>query len=163
MTQKPTKTEIIPDLFADLEDGDDDLAAQLRTELATKARRDLPEEVRKRLRSLEDEILFTSGQAVLDTLAFRDIDPGTMEAPAEWNMDPAEAAKRLRLARAAWENKRTAPVGLAIAPQVFMGISKARAVEKQATGPKTLNVVVAQMTVPLPQYEEIVLQTKEDE
>ena len=114
-----------------------------------------------RLRDLENTLLETSLAVVGDALSFRDIDAGATEAPPDWGgMDPDEAVKRLRMANAAWMNKKDAPVGIELAKQVAVGIIKARATEKAA--PKTLNVVQIQMSAPLPQFETVEMEPDDD-
>jgi hypothetical protein len=84
---------------------------------------------------------------VRDALKFRDIDPESADIPAEWqDMDPDEARKRLRLAKAAWLNGKEAPNGIKLAYNVMAGIAKARAAQGQTKG--DLNVVVQVVTTP---------------
>lgn len=113
-----------------------------------------------RLRALEDQLLEQSLTIVKDTMHFRDIEPGTTEPPAEWvDADQDDQTKRLRVANAAWLSKKDAPVGLALAKEVSIGIIKARATEK--SGPKVLNLNVVNMSAPLPQFECIEVESDE--
>lgn len=100
-----------------------------------------------RLAAIEDELFEESAIVVRDALKFRDVDPNSDEIPAEWrDMDPDEARKRMRMARANWMNAKEAPVGLKMAQAVMNGIAKARAQQGQAKG--DLNVVVQVVTTP---------------
>lgn len=114
-----------------------------------------------RLRDIESGLLERSMAILGDALSFRDIEPGSETCPPEWrDMDPDEAVKRLRVANAAWLGKKDAPVGLDLAKQVAVGIIKARATEK--TAPKTLNVTVVNMSAPLPVFDVIEVESKDD-
>lgn len=121
----------------------------------------LPKQERlDRLRDLENQLLERSLNVVSDALYFRDIEPGQKEPPPDWgDMDPDEKIKRLRMANAAWLNKKEAPVGIELSKQVAVGIIRARATEKAA--PKTLNVAVIQMSAPLPQFEVVEVEADE--
>lgn len=92
------------------------------------------------LRKREDRILDTSMATVADINAARDIDPGQDELPQEWiaELGLAGAAKRLRVAKAAWMNKKEAPVFLEHARATALGIIKARA--QQPMNVQSLNV-----------------------
>lgn len=117
----------------------------------------------ERLKDVQNEILVENLRIIEDVTHFRDIEPqqvvegvlidGTTEPPQEWidQVGEVEAKKRLRIARAAWMNAKDAPVGLAIAKSVVVGITKALATV--SSGPKVLNVAVVQMTAPLPQFK----------
>lgn len=145
------KTSVVTDLGDDWEflpEETGPLALSPDHEIAPKRER------LERLRDLEDQLLERALTGLSDGLYFRDIQPGQREPPPDWqDMDPDEAQKRLRMANAAWMNKREAPVGLDLCKQVAVGIIKARATEKSA--PKTLNVQVVQMSAPLPRFEVI--------
>lgn len=119
--------------------------------IATKAQR------KERLQELEDKLLETSLTTLADALSFRDIDAGAEQPAPEWgDLDPDEQIKRLRMANAAWLNKKEAPVGLDLSKQIAVGIIKARATEKAA--PKTLNVVQIGMSAPLPEFPVVELE-----
>jgi hypothetical protein len=110
-----------------------------------------------RIRSIEDQLLEQTLTVLRDSLAFRDIDEGETGIPDEWMKelnDAGEARKRLRIANAAHKSAKEAPIGLAIAKSVAVGIVRARATEKGA--PKVLNLTMVELTVqPPPQLEEM--------
>lgn len=104
----------------------------------------------ERLKSIEDDLLEESLRIVRDTMKFRDIDADGAEIPAEWaDLPPEEQVKRLRIAKAAWQNAKNAPVGLTIARQTVTGILKARSTEQQQ--PRQLNIAV-QFNMPATVY-----------
>jgi len=93
-----------------------------------------------RIRKIEDRILEKSLATVEDFTSARDIDPGQEEPPPEWVAEhgPVEAAKRWRVARAAWDTKKDSPVFLGLAKDVALGIIKAR--EGRTVNVSSLNV-----------------------
>lgn len=105
-------------------------------------------------RSVEDELLTETIAVVRDTLRFREIDPDEEGIPDEWVKEAGliEATKRKRVASAAWMSAKEAPVGIAVAKSVMIGITRARATEK--SGPRSLNVQTVYMTAPMPTFEE---------
>ncbi len=116
------------------------------------------------LRETEDEILEQSMAVVEGAMGMLEVDPsvvdedGNVAMPKVWvdkvksgEMSKHEAQKRLRAAIYALQPGKDAPVGLKIALDIFTGIAKARAVEKG--GPKSLNMVMVQMTAPMPIFD----------
>lgn len=90
--------------------------------------------------------LFDQARAVIgDALHFRDLDPALTEPPPMWTAElgEEEAWKRFRMAKAAWENLKTAPVGLKLAKEVIVGISKA--VASKTEGPRVINLVKVEL------------------
>jgi hypothetical protein len=108
-----------------------------------------------RIRSLEEEIHEESADVIRDALAFADIPPDAEEPPYEWvkELGMERAWKRFRTVKYALCNLKEAPVALRIAKDTLVGMAKARASEK--SGPRTLNMVVVQMTGTLPQFGEV--------
>lgn len=106
------------------------------------------EGARLRLREIADDILQKNLQIMGDAASFRDIDIDTEVCPAEWvrEMGVLEAEKRLRLAKASWLPAKDAPVGLANARAIVVGMLKSKAMENAA--PRTLNVTAVMMTEP---------------
>ncbi len=126
------------------------------------------EEKRERvLKNLESDLLRQSMEVVSDTMRFREVAPPLVDPesgetlwvdndlPAEWVRELGEekARERLRVARAGWMDKKTAPIGVQVAQVLAVGIIRSRATEK--AGPRTLNVQVVQMSAPLPTFPEL--------
>lgn len=126
------------------------------------------EEKRERvLKNLESDLLRQSMEVVSDTMRFREVAPPTVDpesgatlwdddsVPEEWvrELGQEKAEERLRVARAGWMDKKTAPIGVQVAQVLAVGIIRSRATEK--AGPRTLNVQVVQMSAPLPQFPEL--------
>lgn len=109
-----------------------------------------------RIKSLENEIHEVAMDTVRDSLRFADLDPGNPDYyPQHWvdecGGDMEQVERRRRVARSAWMSAKEAPVALAIAKSIAVGISKARAAE--GGGDKTLNVNIVQMPMAPKQYE----------
>lgn len=116
----------------------------------------------ERLQEVQNEILVENLRIIEDVTHFRDINPPHLDKdgniveptiPEAWvaQLGPEEAEKRMRVAKASWMSAKEAPVALAIAKSVVVGITKALATAQ--TGPKVLNVAVVQMTAPLPAFK----------
>ncbi len=147
-----TRTRSVDDLFSGLPEAPAEIVPRPRMEVS-------PHE---RLKKIEDDILKKAMITIDEAMSWRDIDPGEKNIPPDWmDMDPDEAVKRLRVANAAWMNKKEAPVGLNIAKDVLVGIIKARATEKAAPM-HTLNIMHVQMTAPMPQFDVIQLEAEND-
>jgi hypothetical protein len=103
---------------------------------------------------MEEELYQKALSISADAMCWADLDPAEKEPPPEWihELGPEAAARRFRVARAAWMSSRDAPIGLKLAHNAVVGIMKARAVEKQ--GPKILNATLVQMVGPLPEFPE---------
>ncbi len=85
--------------------------------------------------------------------------PYPKDIPAEWLQEIEDGhetlesiGKRQRIAQAAWQSPKNAPVALQIAAKVLGGMQKARAMGDQ--GNKTLNVNVVTINAPMPVFEE---------
>ena len=124
---------------------------------------DLPATVREKFRAMEDH-LSERYLAILEDASYaRDIDAtsGELFDEEEWNhLTPLERAKRRQIALSAHQNKKNAPVHLDLAVRVVTGLAKARASEKEVVERK-LNVQVAVISVPMPQFEEIIVEREE--
>lgn len=109
----------------------------------------------ERIRDIEEEIHEESAAVVQDALRFSELSPEAQEPPHEWvkELGQERAWKRFNTARYALMNAKEAPIGLRIAKDTLMGLSKVRAKEK--IGPKTLNMVVVQMSGTLPKFDEV--------
>ena len=133
------------------------LADSLQAELVKASEPDSLAVVQERFRAMQDELALASHAVLADAVCFRDIDPQNPQESPDWEtLTPSERKKRLRIAMAAWQGKKDAPVGLSLAAQIFVGIAKARASEKVAEE-KTLNVQVVMMTAAMPAFEEIIV------
>lgn len=88
----------------------------------------------------QQQIFEDASRVTEDVLAFRDIDPSTTEPPKEWvdALGPKEAMKRFRIAQSAWMSAKEAPVGIKVAKELVVGISKALGESAQA--PRVLNM-----------------------
>lgn len=112
-------------------------------------------------RKIEDELFQDAAAVIRGGLRAIDLETeaeGPLRIPPEWiqQFGDKEAKRMFRAAKYALNNAREAPVLLKIASDTFSGIAKARATEK--SGPKTLNMVVAEMpSVDLPVYGSIVV------
>lgn len=76
-------------------------------------------------------------------LHWEDIDPDVAEPPTEWveSIGYEAAKKRLRVAKAAWMNAKDAPVGLGMARNTFVGITKVRSALKASSPTLQINLV----------------------
>ena len=99
--------------------------------------------------ALEDDIYAKSHQVIKDVLAFRDVDPEDKESEentvSRWvseGMDREEARKRFRLATSGWYKASEAPMGVALAKDMFASITKARSKETTQHIHLTANYVV---------------------
>jgi hypothetical protein len=106
------------------------------------------------IRAVEDEIHKESANVLRGVLAFSEVDPAWESPPDDWiaAYGQVEAEKRFRLAKYALMNAKEAPVGLKLAKDTFVGMSKARAAEKG--GARTLNMTFVQMSRPMPVFPE---------
>ena len=93
-----------------------------------------------KLQRMEEDILERSLEVVQASMHWQDIEPDAEEPPQAWvdELGREGAQKRFRVARAAWQSAKTAPVGLSLAKATALGITKVRAMTKMAT--PTLNV-----------------------
>lgn len=107
-----------------------------------------------RLRDIEAEIQEEAAEVIQGALSFADINPTDTEPPHEWvkALGMERAWKRFKLAQFALLTPKEAPIGLRMAKDVMMGYARVRSKEK--IGPKTLNMVVVQMTGTLPTFPE---------
>lgn len=121
------------------------------------------ERTERELKKMENELYTESHSLVYSTVAHTfDLDPSqppeTM--PAAWEEELAngevtveQLAKRKRIAQAAWQSPKNAPVALQIAAKVLSGMQKARAMTNAA--PKELNLTLVSITAPdqpVPQF-----------
>jgi hypothetical protein len=108
-----------------------------------------------RLKGLEDTLLRDSLEVVTGVCEFAGLDPGTSEPPPEWIEDLGEAGawKKFRLVMAGWMNSKDAPIGIAVATKMSVGIIRARASSKAA--PINLNVGKIEMSYAPIQYPTI--------
>lgn len=116
------------------------------------------------LRETEEQVAREALEIVAGVLGMLEVDPddtdedGNVLVPQVWadkvalgEMTQAEADKKLRAALYALMPGKDAPVGLKIALDTYAGILKARALEKG--GPKTLQMVMVEMTAPAPVFD----------
>jgi len=109
------------------------------------------------IRGIEDRIQAGALEVIEDSMWWRSLDPEAESPPEEWiaELGRERARQRFRVAKANWMSAKEAPIGIRTATLVSMGITKARAMEKQV--PKSLNVAFVQMSAPLPEFPEIVV------
>lgn len=107
--------------------------------------------------AMEAEVFTEAGDIMRDLMRAREWDPDDLvEQQAAFDAwveaFGEERAKRIRrIARAAWANKKEAPVILENARSIYTNGVKARALTEAA--PRTMNVQVVQMTAPLPNFQ----------
>lgn len=132
-----------------------DFSEDLPTSALAECPKLVPATPHQMIRAVEDEIYVEAAATVRDTLRFRDIDPEWTEPPLEWitELGEKEAMKRFRMARYGCMPSKDAPVGLKLAQDTLVGFAKVRAAEK--AGPRTLNMVVVQMSAPMPEFGEV--------
>lgn len=108
-----------------------------------------------RLRDIEEEIHEEAATVIQDALAFAEINPEDKEPPHEWvkALGQEKAWRRFKTAQYALLTPKEAPIGVRIAKDIVLGLARVRAHEK--LGPKTLNMVVVQMTGTLPKFDEV--------
>lgn len=101
----------------------------------------IPRSTLAKLHQMEDELLQQSAQITAGVMGFVDVDPSQEEPSEEFREKYGEDAdKMFKLARFGYVSKRNAPIGIEIARQVYVGISRNRA---QAKGlPSQLNLHV---------------------
>jgi hypothetical protein len=82
-----------------------------------------------RLADVEDELLDEASTVLMDAHRFAEIGPGDEAPPQSWvdELGEAGAAKRFRVAQAAWMKGTDAPVGLKLASATVSAIIKAKA------------------------------------
>lgn len=112
------------------------------------------------VRELEEEIYLENVQIVRDAARFVELRPDATEPPPEWiaKMGPEAAWRRFHAAMGAWMGAKSAPVGLSLAKSIVLGVQRNRAMEKSA--PKTLNMMMVQISAPLPVFEEEEIEEK---
>jgi len=117
--------------------------------------------IERGLKKVENDLFQESLKVVHSAISHTfDIDPSKPEeTPAEWLKEIEDGSetlesigKRQRIALAAWQSPKNAPVALQIAAKVLSGMQKARAMGDQ--GNKTLNVNVVTINAPMPVFEE---------
>lgn len=97
------------------------------------------------IEAAQKELFDRSTSVIGDALHFREIDPSATEPLPEWiaELGEQEAWRRFRMAMAAWANLKTAPVGLKLAKEMIVGISKAMAAQPE--GPRVINLVKVEL------------------
>ena len=114
----------------------------------------LEQEQQKRLDKVRTDLHEKAAGVVSAALDFSEIDPAATEPPAEWvDLYGAEvAAKRFRVAQAAWMNGKSAPAGLKVATDTLMGLESVRS---RIQAPSVvLNVGKVEMNFQMPVFEE---------
>lgn len=120
----------------------------------------------QQLQNLENEILLQSMQVLRYATAFGEIDPESLEPPADWiaELGKVEAWKKFRLCKGAWASLREAPVGLKITTDAARSIIRSRSVQK--IQPKALSITWISSEAPpkalLEQYPEVALPAVEE-
>jgi hypothetical protein len=105
-----------------------------------------------RIAQVEEEVHAEAATIIRDALCFMKVDPDTVEPPETWvkELGAEGAMQRLRTAQMANLSPKEAPIGLRLAKDTLVGMSKAKAASKKPA--TTLNMVVVNMAGPLPQY-----------
>ena len=108
----------------------------------------------EKVEEVKESLLTRSSEVLEAAMAFQDIGENDESPPRQWVEEMGEGAawRRFRVAKAAWRSGKTAPVGITVARNLYVGITKAAA--QKATAPAQLNVAV-QMNVVVPEFEEI--------
>ena len=120
-----------------------------------------------KVRGIADNLLLKSVSVIDGAMHFADLDPEELaemrEPPKEWvdELGMKEAKKRLRMAKAAWLDGKSAPAGFKLASDFYMQETRSRSLEK--AGPKSLNVSFIQMTQPMPELPKNYIDVEEDE
>jgi hypothetical protein len=120
--------------------------------------------IEEELRDVENEILVSSLTVVQASVDFAEITPEDEAPPPEWLLryGAAGAAKRFRIAKAAWKSAKDAPVGIRVATQIASSIIKSRSMEKAA--PRQLSVTWVSAPPPtastLTKYPEIIVESE---
>ncbi len=98
-----------------------------------------------RMLEIEDEVFQTAAAIVQATLDFCHVTPDQTEPPPDWvaRYGHDAALKRLAVAKAGWMPRSLSPAGAQLAPQVVLGISRARRQTAQLTGPREINAKIA--------------------
>lgn len=98
---------------------------------------------------LEERVFKESLETIEDLLAFGDVDPETGAMPKGWveKYGQVRAERKLRIARAAWLPAKTAPIALAQAVKLNVGIQTVRSRTRETSGDVVVNVGIA-MPVP---------------
>lgn len=107
-----------------------------------------------RLQDVEDSLRTESLLVLSDAMAFADIDPKDENPPAEWikMLGLKRAEQRFRVAKAAWESAKEAPVGIKVAAQIWAAILKVRSGD---SGIKPLNMTLVNVVAKnAPIYDE---------
>lgn len=121
----------------------------------------------ERIRAIEDALHERAAEILQYSMMAPDLseeDRAQTRAPGEWRAKftkSEEAERAFRVAKAAWESQKEAPVFLKIAPAFLAGSMKARSNENAA--PKTINATVIATTAPLPVFPERVVKSDNDD
>lgn len=112
------------------------------------------ERAERELKKIENEVVTQAYECLSDAGAWADIDPGETECPPEWveKLGIDRAARKFRVARAAWMSAKTAPVALSLAKSIMTGAMRAAA--SAGNGPKHLNINLVSISAPMPQFPE---------
>lgn len=119
-------------------------------------RRPSPLEKRQeQLSSIRDDLFKKVTDIVDPMLQFAEFDPERPDVvPLCWRHFPEEEQKRrMRVARAAWQTKKEAPVALEHAAKIYLGIVRAQATEKAA--PRSLNIAFVKVLSQPKNYDEL--------
>lgn len=118
-----------------------------------------------RIAEIEEEVHVEAATVINDAMHFMAIEPGQIDVntgdemppqiPEEWIRELGQkgAERRMRTAQMANLPAKEAPIGLRLAKDTLVGMSKAKAQRNQPA--RTLNMVVVNMAGPLPQFDEL--------
>ena len=97
------------------------------------------------MREVRQELMVESMDVLANTMKFSEVDPDQEEPPDEWvqQLGLVRAKRALTIAKSAYKSSKDAPIALRLAADVFLGLTKAEALEK--SGSKQLNVQVVQV------------------
>lgn len=118
----------------------------------------------ERIADIEEEVHQEAATILQDALHFPEVLPGPPDAdgnpteptmPASWIAELGEegAMRRMRTAQLALSSSKDAPIGLKLAKDTLVGMAKVKAAKNAPA--RTLNMVVVQMTGPLPEFDEL--------
>lgn len=138
-----------PEVEAEIVTREEEL--KTRAKLAKrKERMELELSKQKQIAAIEDAMFEKSLGILADTFGAAEIDPTLEDPPQSWidEFGAAEAVRKYRVARAAWSNKKEAPVFIELSQRFASGVVKSRQDNGQNRVPLNINIVNIVSTVP---------------
>lgn len=119
------------------------------------------------VRGAELEVHQEAVTVIRDVMRFNELSDAELAAPGppEWMIeecggDVKVAGRRFRTARGAAMSAKDAPIAIKLSKDILVGMAKVRSMEK--TAPKNLNVMVVQLSQPLPVFDSIEVEPPND-